>query len=231
MPGTGVILPAYHAARHLPAVIAEIRRCEPDVRIVVVDDGSTDSTGDVARREGAEVLVHPQNRGKGAALATGFAWALAERLEWVYTMDADGQHRPEEMAGFRAAATADDLDVVVGNRMDRTADMPWLRKRTNEFTSWVVSSLAGVRIPDSQNGYRLFRVACLAGLALRTTRYDTESEVLVRLARRGCRIGSAPTSTIYGDQKSSINPFVDTGRFFRLVSILLVSRRETKRVR
>jgi len=229
VPGFGVILPAFNAARHLEAVIAEIRLRAPHVRVAVVDDGSADATGDVARRAGADVLVHPQNRGKGAALATGFAWALAEGLDWVYTMDADGQHLPAEMSGLRVAAERGALDVVVGNRMDRTVDMPWLRKRTNEFTSWVVSSLAGVRIPDSQNGYRLFRVACLRGLRLRTTRYDTESEILVRLARRGCRIGSAATSTVYGDQKSSINPFIDTGRFFRLVFVLLASRRETTR--
>ena len=230
MPGTGVILPAFNAARHLDAVIAEIRALHPEIRILVVDDGSSDDTAETARRAGAEVIVHPENRGKGGALATGFAWAVDAGVDWVYTMDADGQHLPAEMAGLMAIAETEDLDVVVGNRMDRTADMPWLRKRTNEFTSWVVSRLAGVRIPDSQNGYRLFRTTCLDGLVLKTTRYDTESEILVRLARRGARIGSAPVSTVYGDEKSSINPFIDTGRFFRLVTILLASRRETKRI-
>ncbi len=228
---SGVILPAYNAARHLDAVIAEITALQPDIRVLVVDDGSSDDTAEAARRAGAELIVHPQNRGKGGALATGFAWAVDAGIEWVYTMDADGQHLPSEMAGLMSAADAGRLDVVVGNRMDRTDDMPWLRKRTNEFTSWVVSSLAGVRIPDSQNGYRLFRVSCLDGLVLRTTRYDTESEILVRLARSGARIGSAPVSTVYGDEKSSINPFIDTGRFFRLVTVLLASRRETKRMR
>jgi glycosyltransferase involved in cell wall biosynthesis len=229
MAGTGVILPAFNAGRHLAGVIAGIRAHAPTARILVVDDGSADRTAEEARRAGAEVRAHPQNRGKGAALATGFAWAVDSGLEWVYTMDADGQHLPSEMAGLMQAATDGALDVVVGNRMDRTADMPWLRKRTNEFTSWVVSRLAGVRIPDSQNGYRLFRAARLEGLTLRTTRYDTESEILVKLARRGCRIGSAPVSTVYGDEKSSINPIIDTGRFFRLVAVLLASRREANR--
>jgi glycosyltransferase involved in cell wall biosynthesis len=223
---TGVILPSYNAAAHLAAVIDDIRRCDPSLRILVVDDGSTDATGDVARAAGVEVAVHAPNRGKGAALATGFAWALAEGLEWVYTMDADGQHPPAEMRLLRAEADRGGWDVVVGNRMDDAPNMPWLRKRTNAFTSWVVSRMAGTRIPDSQNGYRLFRVACLRGLQLRTTRYDTESEILVRLARRGCRIGAAPVSTIYGTQKSSIRPFLDTYRFFRLVAVLSASRRE-----
>jgi len=228
MAGTGVILPGYNAARHVAGVVAAIRAHQPGTRILVVNDGSADRTGDEARRAGAEVIDHPENRGKGAALATGFGWALDSGLDWVYTMDADGQHLPAEMSGLMAVAAAGQLDVVVGNRMDRTADMPWLRRRTNEFTSRVISRLAGVAIPDSQNGYRLFRVACLQGLRLRTTRYDTESEILVRLARRGCRIGSAPVSTVYGDEKSSINPIVDTGRFFRLVAVLLASRRESR---
>jgi len=221
---TGVILPGYNVARHVAAVIAEIRALDPDIRILVVDDGSGDRTAAVAGDAGAEVIAHDVNRGKGAALATGFAWAVAEKLDWVYTMDADGQHLPAEMAAFRAAAERDGLDVVVGTRMDRTVGMPWLRKRTNAFTSRLVSRLAGTEIPDSQNGYRLFRVECLAGLQLRTTRYDTESEILVRLARRGWRIGSVAVSTVYGDEKSSINPIIDTYRFFRLVAVLTASR-------
>lgn len=224
MSTTGVILPAYNAAAHLAAVIADIRQVDPARRILVVDDGSVDGTGDVARAAGVEVAVHAPNRGKGAALATGFGWALAAGLEWVYTMDADGQHPPAEMAVLWAEAQRGGWDVVVGNRLDDAPNMPWVRKRTNEFTSWVVSRMAGTRIPDSQNGYRLFRVACLRGLTLRTTRYDTESEVLVRLARRGCRIGAAPVSTIYGTEKSSIRPLVDTYRFFRLVAVLAASR-------
>jgi glycosyltransferase involved in cell wall biosynthesis len=226
---TGVILPAYNVVRHLPDVIEAIGQAQPLVRVLVVDDGSVDGTADAARTAGAEVLVHPQNRDKGGALASGFTWALDVGLEWVYTMDADGQHLPHEMAHLWDAARDDAYDVIVGNRMDRTADMPWLRKRTNEFTSWVVSRLAGVRIPDSQSGYRLLRVACLQDMRLRTSRYDTESEVLVRLARRGCRIGSAPISTVYGDQHSSINPLIDTVRFFRLVAVLLASRKERER--
>jgi glycosyltransferase involved in cell wall biosynthesis len=214
---SGAILPAFNAAPHVGGVVHEIRRLQPELRVLVVDDGSDDGTGDAARNAGAEVAVHPENRGKGAALATGYAWALAERLEWVYTMDADGQHLPVEMDRFLATARQDDLDVVVGNRMARTETMPWIRKATNLFTSAVISRLAGCSIPDSQNGYRLYRTEVLRGVEVRSARYDSESEILVRLARRGARIGSVPVSTVYGDEKSSINPLVDTGRFFRLV--------------
>ena len=220
---TGAILPALNAARFLPDLIAEIRAVQPQVRLLVVDDGSSDDTAAVARSAGAEVISHPENRGKGQALKTGYGWARGEGIEYVFTMDSDGQHLPAEMQGFLDLA-ADGYDAIVGTRMDRTADMPWIRKKTNQFTSWVISRLAGCAIPDSQNGYRLYRTACLDQVRLRTSRYDAESEILVRLARKGYRIGSTPVTTVYGDETSSINPLVDTVRFFRLVAMLMFSR-------
>ncbi len=220
----GAILPALNAARFLTEVIGEIRGLHPDIRVLIVDDGSTDETAAVARAAGAEVLVHEVNRGKGEALKTGYAWAQEQGLDWVFTMDSDGQHLPAEMQGFLDTATAGNFDVVVGTRMARTENMPWIRKKTNQFTSWVISRLAGQDIPDSQNGYRLYRTKCFAGLVLKTSRYDSESEILVRMSRKGYRIGSVPITTVYGDEVSTINPFVDTGRFFRLVFMLMFSR-------
>jgi len=220
----GAILPALNAARFLPDVIAEIFRLHPGLRVLVVDDGSGDGTADVARAAGAEVIVHEVNRGKGEALKTGYAWSVREGLERVFTMDSDGQHLPGEMQGFLAAADEGGCDIIVGTRMAHTENMPWIRKKTNQFTSWVISRLAGCAIPDSQNGYRLYRTECLRDLQLKTSRYDSESEILVRLARKGFTIGSAPVTTVYGDEESSINPFVDTGRFFRLVLMLLFTR-------
>ncbi len=220
----GAILPALNAARFLTEVIGEIRTLHPEMRVLVVDDGSTDATADTARAAGAEVITHKVNKGKGEALKTGYRWAQEQNLEWVFTMDSDGQHLPGEMQGFLDTATRDKFDVVVGTRMARTENMPWIRKKTNQFTSWVISRLAGQFIPDSQNGYRLYRTKCFVGLVLKTSRYDSESEVLVRMSRKGYRIGSSPITTVYGDEESSINPFVDTGRFFRLVFMLMFSR-------
>jgi glycosyltransferase involved in cell wall biosynthesis len=221
---TGAIIPALNAARHLPGLLDELRRRQPELRLLVVDDGSADDTAAVARAHGAEVVRHEVNRGKGAALATGFAHAVARGWEWALTLDADGQHLPSEVAAFLAAAAAGGHDVLVGSRMAAPAGMPWIRRATNRFTSAVVSRLAGQRIPDSQCGYRIFRVAPLAGLRLRTARYDTESEILVRLARRGCRIGAVPVTSVYGEERSSIRPLRDTARFFRLVALLLRDR-------
>lgn len=222
----GVVLPAYNVARHLPDLVAAMRREQPDVRILAVDDGSADDTVAVARTLGLELIEHPQNRGKGAALMTGFGWAGEQGIERVFTMDADGQHLPREMQAFLDVMDATGADIVVGSRMDQVGEMPWLRLMTNRFTSWVVSRLAGSRIPDSQNGFRLFRTSCLAGIRVRSTRFDFESEILVRLGRRGARIASVPITSVYGDERSSINPIVDTVRFFRLVLHLILTRNE-----
>lgn len=210
------VLPSYNVARHLPELLGRMRACVPQIEPCVIDDGSADSTADTARAAGATVLVHPQNRGKGEALKTGFAHALAHGYDAVLTMDADLQHLPEEIAGllerWRAGA-----DVVVGSRMHANQNMPWLRKRTNEFTSAVVGRLAGVRIPDSQSGFRLFAIDVLRSIQLESSRYDLESEILIKAGRLGYSIQSAPISTVYRDEHSSIHPVVDTLRFFRLV--------------
>ncbi len=214
---TGVILPAYNVARHLADLVSAIQKVQPQVSILVVDDGSSDDTYKVASGLAVQVEQHDVNRGKGAALQTGFAWALAKELDYVFTMDADGQHLPAEMQAFLDHCIATQADVVVGTRMAQTGEMPWLRRYTNRFTSWVVGHLAGCKIPDSQNGFRLFRVSCLKGLKMVSNRFDFESEILVRLGRQSAIIEAVPISSVYADERSSINPFIDTCRFFRLV--------------
>jgi glycosyltransferase involved in cell wall biosynthesis len=215
-PEVTVLLPGYNVARHLEALVRDLRADLPEAGLLLVDDGSADDTAAVARSLGLTVIEHAVNQGKGMALRTGFAAAVERGTSAVITMDSDGQHLPAEAHRFVEAWKAG-ADVVVGDRMADNDNMPWLRKRTNEFTSWVISSLAGAHIPDSQNGYRLFDTKVLRTVRLESRRYDMESEILIRAARQGYRIASVPISTIYHDEVSSINPFVDTGRFFRLV--------------
>jgi glycosyltransferase involved in cell wall biosynthesis len=211
-----VLLPGYNVARHLDALLPAIASAAPDAEICLVDDGSGDGTADRARALGATVLVHERNRGKGEALKTGFRYAVQQGHDAVLTMDADGQHLPAEIPAFRAAFEAGTL-VVVGSRMHSNDNMPWLRKRTNEFTSNVISRLAGSAIRDSQSGYRLIATELLARIDLESERYDLESEILIKAGRLGYAIGAVPVTSVYGDQHSSIHPFVDTLRFIRLV--------------
>lgn len=184
-------------------------------RVLVVDDGSGDGTGALARRAGAEVAVNGANLGKGAALAIGLNRLFSQGFDAAVCLDADGQHDPGEIPLFAAAAAT--ADLVVGNRMADVERMPFSRRWTNRVTSRVVSSLAGVAVPDAQCGYRLITAGAWRGIAVESRNYDFESEMIVKAGRAGFRIASVPVTTIYrGDETSNIRPGRDAIRFFRL---------------
>jgi glycosyltransferase involved in cell wall biosynthesis len=214
---TAAVIPAYNAERHLGDVIAGVQKYIAPERIIVVDDGSTDRTAETARARGGVVLVHDPNQGKGAALDTGIRHAGNIGCAYAITLDADGQHRPDEIPRFIERWVETGADIIVGNRLEDTRGMPLDRKYTNYFTSWVVSRLAGTRIPDSQNGYRMISTSLYASLGVKAKRYEAESELLIRAGRAGARIDSVPVETIYADEVSSINKARDTYRFFRMV--------------
>jgi glycosyltransferase involved in cell wall biosynthesis len=196
-------------------VVRGVRRQGLDV--LVVDDCSRDATSERAREAGATVVRHEVNRGKGAALATGFAWAAANGYEAAITLDGDGQHAPEEVPRFVSAWRATGADLVVGTRMRSRRGMPPGRALTNWFMSGVLSSLAGRKLTDTQCGYRLVRTSVWPGLAISTVGFDCESEMLVRACRLGLPVVEVPVRTIYGDEVSSIRPFRDTLRWLRLL--------------
>lgn len=214
---TAAVVPAYNAARHLPSVIEDIARHIPKERIIVVDDGSSDDTRGTARSAGADVVVHEINQGKGAALCSGGKRAIELGMDYIITLDADGQHNPDEIPLFIDHAERTGADIIVGNRMDDRQDMPFIRVFANTSTSWFVSLRSGTKIPDSQNGYRMLKTWIFDKIEFVTTRYDTESEILIKAAGMGGKIESIPVETIYGEETSSVNPFIDTLRFFRMV--------------
>ncbi|MBI5395023.1 MAG: glycosyltransferase family 2 protein [Verrucomicrobia bacterium] len=194
-----------------------VRRALPLVsRVIVVYDGSADGTGDEARAAGAEVIVHPANRGKGAALMTGFARCRGLGCEWIVLLDADGQHDPADIPGL-LAARASGTKLIVGNRMGNAAGMPWARWLGNRVSSWLLSRLIGQRVPDSQCGYRLVHRSLLDVFQFSTQHYECDSEMLILAALAGHRIGSVPVTTLYGRETSYIKPWKDLARFFRLL--------------
>ena len=209
------MIPAFNAGEPLLGVVRRCAEILGGERVLVVNDGSADGAPERARAAGARVIDHPANRGKGAALSTGFAAALAEGAEGVITLDADGQHDPAWIPRFLEAAEG--ADVVVGSRMRDPGAMPWLRVGVNRFTSAVVSVLAGTRVTDSQSGFRWISSGVLRAVRLESQRFDAESEILIKAARRGFRIVEIPVPAIYGNEVSKIRPLRDTARFFRLV--------------
>lgn len=216
------VIPAYNEEGRIQSVIAGASRHVQSV--IVVDDGSRDRTADVAEGAGAVVMRHAANLGKGSALKTGLARAAEEGFEAAITLDADGQHDPEEIPRLVEEYRATGADIVLGSRMRNRAGMPFVRLATNLVTSTVISWIAGTRITDSQSGFRLIKCATAARLPVSTSRFDAESEILVKAARRGMVIREVPVSTIYGGRRSKINPLRDTCRFVKLVLRLIVRR-------
>ncbi len=212
------VIPAFRESAEIAAVVAGVRA--HGIRVIVVDDGSPDDTSEAARRAGADVVRHPRNCGKGAALRTGFARAREAGCAWILTLDADGQHDPADIPAFVTAAAQDDCDALVGNRMRDLGDMPLLRRWTNRAMSRWISRAAGQTIPDSQCGFRAYRAAVLDNVSCRTDHFEMETEILIRLARRGCRIVSVPIRTIYRAEQSKIRPVRDTLRFWRMWRML-----------
>jgi glycosyltransferase involved in cell wall biosynthesis len=210
------IVPAFNAAKTLSQLISQIKRLHSDCDILVVDDGSADESARVAATAGAIVLTHDCNRGKGEALKTGFAYSVAQGYDAVITLDADLQHDPSEIQLF-LNAYSDDRTILVGvRRPDKT--MPFARKVSNSLTSFVSSAFCGVRILDSQSGYRLIPTAILKNITLSSSRFDLEPELLIKAARAGYCVKSIEISTIYHTGRSWINPPIDTIRFLIMLA-------------
>ncbi len=212
----GILIAAFNEEAGLPGLLRSLTSI-PKQDILVVDDGSEDQTSGVAKSEGVAVLRHPGNLGKGAAHRSGFLYFLERGYEAVVTLDGDGQHNPDEISLFLEKAATARASIVVGTRNVSLSQMPFIRYLTNKTTSFIVSLLAHTRIKDSQSGFRLIDAEVLRAVPLTTTKYDTESEILIKAGRRGHKIDSVLTSTIYRQETSYINPFIDTLRFIKLV--------------
>lgn len=217
------VIPAYHEEAHVRSV-AERTHAQLD-HVAVIDDGSTDATAARARAGGAEVIVHPQNRGKGEAIKTGLRhWLGRPEIAFILVLDADGQHLPEEIGRFLAAGATTAADLFVGTRMQDVGAMPFVRRMVNRYMSRRISRLCGQEVPDTQCGYRMISRTLAPHLLDGTSRFDYETEMLIIASRKGFRIASVPISTIYSDEVSSIHPVRDTVRF-----LTLMRRYETER--
>ncbi|HAF04334.1 MAG TPA: glycosyltransferase family 2 protein [Spartobacteria bacterium] len=210
------IIPAYNEEKHIGDV-ARRTRAQLD-HVLVVDDGSNDRTAERAREAGAEVIIHPQNRGKGESIKTGLRHWLDRQFDFVIILDADGQHRPEEIERFVAAAVSTaEPKLVLGNRMNDVARMPRTRRIVNRYMSKKISRVCRQEIPDTQCGFRMLHRQLIPDLLEGADRFEYETEMLIIVSRKGFRIDSVPISTVYSDEVSSIHPVRDTLRFFKLM--------------
>jgi glycosyltransferase involved in cell wall biosynthesis len=204
------LIPAFNEAPTIAAVVEGVR---PAVdRVIVIDDGSTDGTGDRAREAGAEVVRHAANLGKGRAVRTGLARVFEGTFTHVLLLDGDFQHLPNEAPALLAEAAAGGADVVIGERRFERAKMPASRYHANRIGSRVLSWFVGIPVQDTQCGFRVFRVEALRSLRWRATGYEIETEMLVKVRRRGGRVATVPITAVYDGQRSKLRPVHDTTR-------------------
>jgi glycosyltransferase involved in cell wall biosynthesis len=210
-----VLIPAYNAGPSVGEVVAQVRAL--GLPVVVVDDGSSDDTGVRATQAGATVLRHPQNRGKGSAIQTGFAYAVRCGTSALITMDADGQHDAAELHNLLAAQAQHPDSLIVGVRSFDPQVMPRRSRIGNRISTYWISLFARRLHHDTQSGFRIYPRRLFA-LPLKTRRFDTETEILLWAAKLGVPLIEVPIATIYhGGHRSHFRNWEDTLRVIRLV--------------
>jgi glycosyltransferase involved in cell wall biosynthesis len=204
------VIPAYNEAASVAEVVTGLRGSV--AHVIVVDDGSIDETAERARAAGAEIVSHRTNLGKGHAVRRGLAVALAGDYTHVLLLDGDLQHLPQEAARLLQVAAETGADVVIGERQFCREEMPASRYHANRIGSRVLSWFVNAPVRDSQCGFRVFRMDALRPLRLHASGYEIETEMLVKVRRRGGRVASVPISAVYAGGRSKLRPVRDTTR-------------------
>jgi len=226
-----VIIPAYNHEQMVADVVQ--RSLKLGIPVIVVDDGSTDATYDRIRRiEGIQILRHRSNRGKGAALLTGFA-AAAKLSDWAITLDADGQHNPEDAQRLIDAIPETERPIIIGNREGMlSADVPWTSRFGREFSNFWVRMSGGPAVADSQSGFRAYPLPECLYLGVSARRFQFEVEVLVKASWSQMPVAEVPVRVSYtpGIRRiSHFHPFFDflrnTGLFSRLITCRILTLR------
>jgi hypothetical protein len=162
---------------------------------------------------GVTVIKHNKNKGKGMAQKTGFKYAVKRKYDYIITLDGDGQHDPAKVNTFVKKIYSTNDDIIIGERRRSLLIMPIPRYFSNLFVSFIVSFLSHKKIKDAQSGYRALSYRVMKNVPLSTHHFDTECELLIKAARMGYKIGRIEIPTIYKEEKSKINPLIDTIRF------------------
>ncbi len=216
-----LLIPVYNGADTVGGVIARCKALE--LALVVVDDGSTDGTADIVVRAGVDHFIRRQrNEGKGKALQVGFRYAAEAGYEAVVTLDADGQHRPEEVPKFLERFRRSGADILVGNRFedrDYLRRMPWQRVMSNRLSSGMIRQIGRLAVQDIQCGFRLYRLPSVCGLEWRSCGFEFETEILLGARAQGLRMENVPVQCEYpqGTDRSQFGALRDSWRIVRVV--------------
>ena len=220
------VIPAYNEAPTIRDVARRTLEVLPD--LIVVNDGSTDSTQEQLAGLPVTVVSNPVNLGKGASLWRGFALALADGADAVVTLDGDAQHRPEDIPRLINASRAHPGRIIIGARLWDRDRVPPLRYFGNRFANFWVAWAAGFAVADSQSGFRLYPAPVLRQVNVfhgPNARFAFESEILIEAGRAGVGSSAVPIGALYpADARPSYyRSVVDTARIVRMIAWKLVS--------
>jgi glycosyltransferase involved in cell wall biosynthesis len=226
-----VLIPSYKAAVSLKTLLPRIQGLVPSRNICVVDDGSLDGTNFLCKDLGIHCLVHYTNLGKGAALWNGFRFLLnTYDVRWVITMDADGQHAIEDIPRFIDCARQNPTPgLCIGKRKKAIYKMPVSRIFSNSLTSLLLTILVGHRIRDCQCGFRIYSKRLLESVTCKYSRFEMESEIILRAAHLRFPIKFVNVQTLYFNHDSHISHFKDTIRWLRAITGVWMELRKGKR--
>lgn len=222
-----VVIPAFNESATIADVVERaLRHVET---VIVVDDGSRDDTAGALAGLPVVLMRNASNLGKAPSMARGFAAALERAMGAVITLDADGQHRPEDIPRLLAAAEEYPGDIIIAARLRGREHMPRARRFGNRQADFWISWAAGQPIHDTQSGYRLYPADVLKRIAVRAearSGFVFESEVLIEAARIGCYARCIPIDTIYGESPrgSHYRAAPDTTRIALMVAGKLIRR-------
>lgn len=197
-----IVIPAYNEEKMVGQVVQEVAK-EGFTSIIVVDDGSSDATSQAAQAEGAIVIRHRINRGKGAATRTGIEAAVRLGADVVVTMDADGQHNAKEIAHIIQPIMNDRCDVVLGSRQMSGGAMPGHKLIHNKIANTITMLYSGIRVQDSQSGFRAYSRHACSLLDTTSDSYEYESEIIRLIAAHKLSYTEVPISTLYTNYSTS----------------------------
>lgn len=205
-----ILIPAYNAEKTILPVVRE--SLEHGLPVVLVDDGSTDTTSALVAGLPVTLLRHQQNLGKGAALKTGFAWAVESGFDAVVTIDADGQHDVAAIPRLVTFARNGKWGILIASRHTQFEQMAGLRKFWNRIGVWCIWKRTGFEITDSQSGFRYYSGDVVEKLSLESNGYALEMEILLKAWKSGFTIGSLPVAARVADGRatSHYRPVSDT---------------------
>lgn len=211
-----IIIPTYNNCPTLERVVETVLLYPYD--LIVVNDGSTDNTEDILRSFGNRIhsISYNPNRGKGFALKSGFRWASERGYRYAITMDSDGQHKATDLEKFVDHSQKSPDTLIIGERSLPVEKMRSGSNFANKFSNFWYMVQTGIRLSDTQSGYRLYPLRKISGINIFSNRYEAELEIIIKAAWRGVKIVNMPIEVYYPQKSERVSHFRPVRDFLRI---------------